>query len=183
MVNFKTDNNHTLTVFTTRVDTIFGVTFIVIAPENKIVGELTTAENKIAVEKYIELTNSETEIERKENKNKTGVFTGSYAINPVNNKKIPIYISDYVINSYATGMVMGVPAHDQRDYEFAKKFNIDIIPVIDGDISNQAFEEDGIHINSSFMNGLKKQEAIQKGLQHIIKDNIGTKFTTTKLHD
>jgi leucyl-tRNA synthetase len=183
MVNFKTDSNHTLTVFTTRVDTIFGVTFIAVAPENKIVRELTTAENKDAVEKYIELTNSETEIERKENKNKTGVFTGSYAINPVNNKKIPIYISDYVINSYATGMVMGVPAHDQRDYEFAKKFNIDIIPVIDGDISNHAFEEDGVHINSDFMNGLKKQEAMQKGLQHIIKDNIGAKFTTTKLHD
>ncbi|MDR2829373.1 MAG: class I tRNA ligase family protein, partial [Mycoplasmataceae bacterium] len=95
----------------------------------------------------------------------------------------PIYISDYVINSYATGMVMGVPAHDQRDYEFAKKFNIDIIPVIDGDISEHAFEEDGVHINSGFMNGLKKQEAMQKGLEHIIKDNIGTKFTTTKLHD
>jgi leucyl-tRNA synthetase len=80
-------------------------------------------------------------------------------------------------------MVMGVPAHDQRDYEFAKKFNIDIIPVIDGDISEHAFEEDGVHINSGFMNGLKKQEAMQKGLEHIIKDNIGTKFTTTKLHD
>jgi leucyl-tRNA synthetase len=183
MINFNTDANVQLTVFTTRIDTIFGVSFIAIAPENNLVNKLITDENRQTANQYIEFANAKSELERKENKNKTGVFTGSYAINPVSNKKIPIYISDYVINSYATGMVMGVPAHDQRDYEFAKKYNLDIIPVIEGDISNQAYEEDGIHINSDFMNGLKKDDAINKGFEYIIKNNIGTKFTTTKLHD
>jgi leucyl-tRNA synthetase len=135
------------------------------------------------VEKYIERAINKTELQRKEEKDKTGVFTGSYAINPFNNQQIPIYVADYVLNNYATGMIMGVPAHDQRDYDFATKYNLNIIKVIENDINDKAYENDGVHINSNFLNGMKKNEAIKKAIEEIIKNNIGEKFTTTKLHD
>jgi leucyl-tRNA synthetase len=124
-----------------------------------------------------------TELERKENKEKTGVFTGSYAINPFSGKKIPIYVANYVLNNYATGMVMGVAAHDQRDFDFAKKFNLDIIPVIENTSPDCANVSDGKHINSDFLNGLNKEEAINKATEFVIKNNLGVVHTTTKLHD
>jgi len=188
LVDFKLDIKgfkKKITVFTTRIDTIYGVSFIVLAPENEIVKELVKySVNKSKINKYVELTNSKTELERKENKEKTGVDTLLYAINPFNNQKIPVFLSDYVLNNYGTGAVMGVPAHDQRDYEFAKKFKLNITPVIEGgDIKKGAYEEDGKHINSKLFNGLNKQQAIKKGLQYITAHKCGKKFTTTKLHD
>jgi leucyl-tRNA synthetase len=146
--------------------------------------QLTTKEYEKKVNEYIALAIAKTELQRKEDKNKTGVFSGSYAINPFNKKSIPIYVSDYVLNNYATGMVMGVPAHDQRDYEFAKKFRIDISPVIEGgNIKDKAYTEDGVHINSDFLNGLNKNQAIKKIIEKIVENKIGIKKTTTKLHD
>ena len=132
-VNFKVaEKDLTFTVFTTRCDTLFGATYCVLAPEHKIVDLITTEEYKLDVEAYKKICSSKSDLERTElNKEKTGVFTGSYAINPVNGKKIPIWISDYVLSSYGEGAIMAVPAHDERDYEFAKKFGIDIIPVIE----------------------------------------------------
>jgi len=184
MVNFETTSKTKLTVFTTRIDTIYGVSFIVVAPENDLAWKLTTNEHMQEVVDYIELTKSKTELERKENKTKTGVFTGSYAINPFTKKQIPIYIADYVLNNYGTGVVMGVPAHDQRDWEFAKKYKLEIIPVIKGcDVSEQAEEKDGVHCNSGIFDGLKTAPAIKKGLTYIQQKKIGTAYTTTKLHD
>ena len=135
------------------------------------------------VENYIKLAASKSDLERTElSKEKTGVFTGSYAINPVNNKKIPIWISDYVLVSYGTGAIMAVPAHDQRDYEFATKFGLEIIPVLEGgDISKQAFTEDGTHINSDFLNGLDKKEAMQKMIAWLEDNKIGTRKINYKL--
>ncbi|MDR3249811.1 MAG: leucine--tRNA ligase [Mycoplasmataceae bacterium] len=184
LITFKTSANQDIEVFTTRPDTIFGVTFMAIAPENKWLKQLTTKEYEKKVNEYIALAIAKTELQRKEDKNKTGVFSGSYAINPFNKKSIPIYVSDYVLNNYATGMVMGVPAHDQRDYEFAKKFRIDISPVIEGgNIKDKAYTEDGVHINSDFLNGLNKNQAIKKIIEKIVENKIGIKKTTTKLHD
>ena len=151
-VTFKIADTDDLsfTVFTTRPDTLFGATYCVLAPEHELVQTITTKEQKAAIQEYINLAASKSDLERTElSKEKTGVFTGAYAINPVNNKKIPIWISDYVLATYGTGAIMAVPAHDQRDYEFASKFGIEIIPVLDGgDVSKQAFTEDGLHINS-----------------------------------
>ena len=145
-INFKVDGfeDAEFTVFTTRADTLFGATYCVLAPEHKLVEKITTSSQKEAVENYIKEASAKSELERTNlNKDKTGVFTGSYAINPVNNKKIPIWISDYVLASYGTGSIMAVPAHDQRDYEFATKFGIEIIPVLEGgDISKEAFVGD-----------------------------------------
>lgn len=186
-VKFKVDGfeNTSFTVFTTRPDTLFGATYCVLSPELDLVNKITTAEQKNQVEEYKKQAASKSDLERTElNKDKTGVFTGSYAINPVNNKKIPIWISDYVLATYGTGAIMAVPAHDQRDYEFATKFSIDIIPVLEGgDISKEAFTEDGIHINSDFLNGLNKQDAINKIINWLEKNKIGTKKVNYKLRE
>lgn len=185
-VDFKIDcTDKTFTVFTTRCDTIYGVTYCVLAPEHKLVDDITTLEQKAEVEKYKKLCDSKSDLERTDlNKDKTGCFTGSYATNPVNGKKIPIYISDYVLTSYGTGAVMAVPAHDTRDYEFAKKFGLPIIPVLDGgNIDKEAYTEDGKHINSGFLNGLNKNEAIDKMTQWLSENNCGKKTVTYKLRE
>ena len=173
------------TVFTTRPDTLFGATYCVLAPELDLVEQITTSEQKQVVEEYKKLAASKSDLERTElNKDKTGVFTGSYAINPVNGKQIPIWISDYVLSTYGTGCIMAVPAHDQRDFEFATKFGIDIIPVLEGgDISKEAFSGDGLHINSEFLNGLNKEDAISKMISWLEENKIGTKKINYKLRE
>ena len=178
-------DNTDFTVFTTRPDTLFGATYCVLAPELDLVNKITTDEQKDAVEKYKQEAASKSDLERTElNKEKTGVFTGSYAINPVNGKKIPIWISDYVLSTYGTGAIMAVPAHDQRDYEFASKFGIEIIPVLEGgDISKEAFTEDGLHINSDFLDGLDKETAIQKMIEYLESNKIGKKKINYKLRE
>ena len=178
-------DNLEFTVFTTRPDTLFGATYCVLAPELDLVDKITTAEQKDAVKKYKQEAASKSDLERTElNKEKTGVFTGSYAINPVNGKKIPIWISDYVLSTYGTGAIMAVPAHDQRDYEFASKFGIEIIPVLEGgDISKEAFTEDGLHINSDFLDGLDKETAIQKMIEYLESNKIGKKKINYKLRE
>ncbi len=185
-VDFKVEGiEEKFTVFTTRPDTLFGATYCVLAPEHKLVDIITTDEHKEEVAKYKEACSLKNEMERTElNKEKTGVFTGAYAINPVNEKKIPIYISDYVLSSYGTGAIMAVPAHDERDYEFARKFNIEIIPVLEGgDVKKEAYTEDGIHINSDFLNGLNKEEAINKMLEYLEKNKCGKKKVNYKMRD
>ena len=186
-VTFKIADTDDLsfTVFTTRPDTLFGATYCVLAPEHELVQTITTKEQKAAIQEYINLAASKSDLERTElSKEKTGVFTGAYAINPVNNKKIPIWISDYVLATYGTGAIMAVPAHDQRDYEFASKFGIEIIPVLDGgDVSKQAFTEDGLHINSDFLDGLNKEDAISKMLAWLEENNIGAKKVNYKLRE
>ena len=186
-VKFKVANSDDIefTVFTTRPDTLFGATYCVLAPELDLVDQITTEDKKEAVIEYKKLTASKSDLERTElSKEKTGVFTGAYAINPVNNKKIPIWISDYVLSTYGTGCIMAVPAHDQRDYEFATKFGIDIIPVLEGgDISKEAFTGDGLHINSDFLNGLDKKSAIEKIINWLEDNKIGTKKINYKLRE
>ncbi len=186
-VKFKVANSNHLefTVFTTRPDTLFGATYCVLAPELDLIDKITTPEQKLKVEEYKKLTASKSDLERTElSKNKTGVFTGSYAINPVNGKQIPIWISDYVLSTYGTGCIMAVPAHDERDYEFARKFGIEIIPVLEGgDISKEAFTGDGLHINSDFLNGLNKEEAISKMIEWLEKNKVGTKKVNYKLRE
>ena len=186
-VKFKVANTNDLefTVFTTRPDTLFGATYCVLAPELELVEKITTDTQKSAVEEYKKLAASKSDLERTElSKEKTGVFTGSYAINPVNGKEIPIWISDYVLATYGTGCIMAVPAHDQRDYEFATKFGIEIIPVLEGgDISKEAFTGDGLHINSDFLNGLNKQDAIKKITNWLEEKKIGTKKVNYKLRE
>ena len=150
-----------LEVYTTRCDTLFGATYMVIAPEHPLVGKLTTDGQRKAVEEYLDKTKHKSDLERTDlNKDKTGVFSGSYAINPVNGKKIPIWIADYVLISYGTGAIMAVPAHDERDWEFAKKFNLPIIEVLKSkvDVQQQAWTEDGIHVNSEWLDGLNKAD-------------------------
>ncbi|MCF0117190.1 MAG: leucine--tRNA ligase [Bacilli bacterium] len=169
------DTNYEFTVFTTRCDTLFGATYVVISPENELVDAITTAEYKDAVSSYKKACASKSDLERTElNKDKTGCFTGSYAINPANGKIIPIYIADYVLNSYGTGCVMACPAHDSRDYAFAKKYNLPMIPVLDGDISKEAFEGDAPHINSEFLNGLNIKEAKEKMLSFLEQNKTGS---------
>ena len=186
-VKFKiAGTDETLTVYTTRPDTLFGATYMVVAPEHKIIEEYTDKiENLEEVKEYQRKAALKSDFERGEmNKDKTGVFTGSYAINPVNNKEIPIWISDYVLVTYGTGAIMAVPAHDQRDYEFAKKFDLDIIPVLEGgDISKEAYVQDGTHINSEFLNGLNKQDAINKIISWLEERKIGTKKINYKLRE
>ena len=185
-VDFKVDGtDEKFTVFTTRSDTLFGATYCVLAPELPLVDKITTKEQKEAVDKYKEEASKQSDIERTSTtKEKTGVFTGAYAINPVNGKKIPIWISDYVLSTYGTGAIMAVPAHDERDYEFAKKFNLEIIPVLEGgDLSKEAFVGDGLHINSDFLNGLNKEDALNKMNAYLEEKGYGKKTTTYKLRD
>ena len=179
-----TENN--LTVYTTRCDTLFGATYMVVSPEHKIISKITTAEQADAVKAYQEAAAKKSDLERTDlNKDKTGVFSGSYAINPVNGKLIPIWIADYVLISYGTGAIMAVPAHDTRDWEFAKKFNLPIIEVLKSevDVQEQAWTEDGIHVNSEFLDGLNKQDAINKMLEFLEEKKIGKKAINYKLRD
>ena len=185
-VTFKVaDSDEEFTVFTTRCDTLFGATYCVLAPELPLVDKIVTEDQKVAVEEYKLQARRQSEIERTSTtKEKTGVFTGAYAINPVNNKKIPIWISDYVLASYGTGAIMAVPAHDERDYAFAKKFGLEIIPVLEGgDISKEAYVLDGTHINSDFLNGLNKEDAINKMCSYLEENGFGKKTVTYKLRD
>ena len=185
-VQFKVANHDlTFTVFTTRADTLFGATYCVLAPEHAFINQITTEDCKASVEEYKAKSASKSDLERTElNKEKTGVFTGAYAINPVNGKEIPIWISDYVLASYGTGAIMAVPAHDERDYAFATKFGLEIIPVLEGgDISKEAFTGDGLHINSYFLNGLNKEEAIAKITEWLVEKGIGEKKVNYKLRE
>lgn len=173
------------TVFTTRPDTLFGATYTVLAPELELVKKITTPEQTAAVEAYIEETSKKSDLNRTDlAKEKTGIFTGAYAINPVNGQEIPIWIGDYVLASYGTGAIMAVPAHDERDYEFAKTFGIDILPVIaGGDITTEAYTGDGPHINSDFLNGLNKAEAIAKMNEWLEENHVGKKEVSYRLRD
>ena len=185
-VTFKVaDSDDEFTVFTTRPDTLFGATYCVLSPEHPLTRKITTTEQAKQVKEYIAQAATKSDLERTElNKDKTGAFTGSYAINPVNGKKIPIWISDYVLMTYGTGAIMAVPAHDQRDFDFATKFGIEIIPVLEGgDISKEAFTEDGVHINSDFLNGLGKQKAIDKMIEWLEEKGIGDKKVNYKLRE
>nr|WP_318714654.1 leucine--tRNA ligase [uncultured Treponema sp.] len=179
-----TDKN--LTVYTTRCDTLFGATYMVVSPEHKIIDAITTDEQKAAVKAYQEEAAKKSDLERTDlAKDKTGVFSGSYAINPVNGKLIPIWIADYVLISYGTGAIMAVPAHDDRDWEFAKKFNLPIIEVLKSevDVQKQAWTQDGIHVNSEFLDGLNKKDAIAKMLEFLEEKKIGRKAINYKLRD
>ncbi|MEG0285564.1 MULTISPECIES: leucine--tRNA ligase [Vagococcus] len=185
-VTFKVkDSDKEFTVFTTRPDTLFGATYSVLAPELKLVQEITTPEQKAAVDAYIKEAEKKTDLDRTElSKEKTGVFTGAYAINPVNGKEMPIWIADYVLSTYGTGAIMAVPAHDERDYEFAKAFNLDIVPVLEGgDIEKEAYTEDGAHINSDFLDGLQKEAAMEKMIAWLEENGVGKKETSYRLRD
>ncbi|MDE6867953.1 MAG: leucine--tRNA ligase [Clostridia bacterium] len=185
-VDFKVDGTDTsFTVFTTRCDTLFGATYCVLAPEHKLIDKITTESRRGEVEKYKKICASKSELERTDlNKDKTGCFTGAYAINPANGNKIPVYISDYVLTSYGTGAIMAVPAHDTRDFDFAKKFNLPVIPVLEGgDVIKEAFTGDGKHINSEFLNGLDKKQAIDKMSAWLEERGLGKKTVTYKLRE
>lgn len=172
-------------VFTTRPDTIFGATYAVLAPEHDLVGKITTAEQKEQVEAYLDKVKTKSDLERTDlAKEKTGVFTGAYAINPANGSKMPIWIADYVLVSYGSGAIMAVPAHDERDYEFAKQFDLPIVEVVaGGDVEKEAYTGDGEHVNSDFLNGLGKEEAITKSIAWLEEKEIGTKKVTYRLRD
>lgn len=185
-VTFQIDgHDEKFTVFTTRPDTLFGATYAVIAPEHDLVGKITTADQKEAVEAYLDQVKTKSDLERTDlAKDKTGVFTGAFAINPVNGEKMPIWIADYVLVSYGTGAIMAVPAHDERDYEFAQKFDLPIIEVVaGGDVAKEAYTGDGEHVNSDFLNGLNKEEAIAKMIFWLEEKGIGTKKVTYRLRD
>jgi leucyl-tRNA synthetase len=185
-IDFKIENyDETIKVFTTRADTIFGTTALVLAPEHELVKKLITNENKSAVDKYIKDSKNKTEFERtKLEKEKTGVFTGSYCINPINDEKIPIWVSDYVVATYGGGAVMIVPAHDKRDYDFAKKHGLKIREVVKGgNVSKQAFVEYGTLINSGEFSGLSSQEAIKEITDWFEKKKLGRRKVQYKLRD
>ncbi|QHZ57337.1 leucine--tRNA ligase [Brevibacillus sp. NSP2.1] len=178
-------HDQTFTVFTTRPDTLYGATYTVLAPEHKLVEQITTPEQRAAVEAYLEQTKHKSDLERTDlAKEKTGVFTGAYAINPVNGERLPIWIADYVLISYGTGSIMAVPAHDERDYEFAKTFDLPIKAVIaGGDISKEAYTGDGEHINSGMLDGLNKEQAINKMIEWLEKEGKGSRKVTYRLRD
>lgn len=185
-VDFKIENtDKKFSVFTTRVDTLYGCTYVVLAPEHPLVKEITTEDQKESVENYINECQRKSDLERTSlNKEKTGVFTGSYAINPVNGKKVPVYIGDYVLGSYGSGAVMAVPAHDERDYAFALKHNLPIIEVVKGgDISKAAFTEDGVHINSGVADGMMIKEAKEAIVNLLVKKEAGRIKINYKLRD
>ncbi len=184
-VNFKIkDTDKSFTVFTTRCDTLFGATYCVMAPEHELVSVITTDEQREDVNKYIDACKLKNDMERTElNKDKTGVFTGAYAINPVNGCEIPIWISDYVLASYGTGAIMAVPAHDTRDFEFATKFGLKIIPVLQGPTEELPYVGDGVHINSEFLNGLGKEEAISKMVKWLEENKCGEAQINYKMRD
>ncbi|MBM6788573.1 leucine--tRNA ligase [Ligilactobacillus salivarius] len=186
-INFPVsgDENTKIEVFSTRPDTIFGVAALVLAPEHELVKQLTTPEHENEVEAYIEKISHKSDLERTDlAKDKTGVFTGSYVVNPVSGEKLPIWIADYVLNSYGTGAVMVVPAHDERDHEFAQKFDLPIVQVIEGgDIQKEAYTGDGVHINSDFLNGMDKDEAIDAINNWLEENGVGEKKVNYRLRD
>ena len=179
------DLDEAFTIFTTRADTVFGVTFMVLAPESEYVQKVVKAEQKAEVDKYLQWVKTRTERERIADRKVTGVFTGSYAVNPLTNKEIPIYISDYVLAGYGTGAIMSVPAHDSRDYAFAKHFNLPIIPLIEGaDVSNESFDaKEGVMMNSGFLNGMQVKDAIAAMKAYIEKEGIGRVKVNYRLRD
>lgn len=189
LVNFKVDNNDSmLEVFTTRPDTIYGATFIVLAPEHSLTLEITTSEQKEEIESYILKSSTKSSVDRLSEKEKTGVFTGSYAINPINNKKIPIWISDYVLADYGTGAIMCVPAHDNRDFEFAKKFDLPIVQVIKKENENlqqlsEAFTEEGVMVNSDTFDNMPSLQAKEEIAKYIQENNLGENKVNYKLRD
>ena len=184
-IDFKiVDSPYSFVVFTTRVDTLFGCTYCVLAPEHPLVSKIVTSEQKEKVAEYIKSIQSKSDLERTElNKDKTGVFTGAYCINPIDERKVPLYIADYVLASYGSGAVMAVPAHDSRDYEFAKKHNLPMIQVLEGDISSAAFEGDSKHINSDFANGLNIADAKKAITDKLEKISKGRRKINYKLRD
>lgn len=185
-VTFKLDQTgESVTVYTTRPDTLFGATYMVLSPEHPLVEKITSKDRLAQVQAYKEQAALKSDLDRTElAKEKTGVFTGAYAVNPVNNKKIPVWIADYVLISYGTGAIMAVPAHDQRDYDFAKEFDLEILQVLEGgDISEQAYTEDGTHINSGFLDGMGKEEAISLMGTWLEERNTGKKTINYKLRD
>lgn len=179
------DSEKQIEVFTTRPDTLFGATYLVISPEHDLVDQITTPESKAAVEEYKKAVATKSDLERTDlNKDKTGVFTGAYAVNPVNGKKIPVWISDYVLASYGTGAVMAVPAHDGRDYEFAKKFKIDMVPVYEGgNLEDGVLDSEGGLINSGFLDGMDKQTAIDTMISWLEEHGVGHKKVNYRLRD
>ena len=185
-IDFKIEGtDKAFTVFTTRADTVFGLSYCVLAPEHKLVEEIVTEGQRAAVEEYLDIVKRKSDLERTDlNKDKTGVFTGAYAINPVNGEKVELWIADYVLASYGTGAVMAVPAHDERDYEFATKFNLPIKAVIEdnGEVV-VPFYGDGKHINSDFINGLNNEEAIAKVIEFLEENKVGRSKVTYKLRD
>ncbi len=185
VIHFNTSKGITFDIFTTRADTIFGVTFMVLAPESELVGQLTTDEYREAVQAYIEKTKKKTERERIADKSVSGVFSGAYAIHPFTGEKLPIWISDYVLAGYGTGAIMAVPAHDSRDYAFAKHFDLPIIPLIEGcDVSQESFDaKEGIMTNSGFLNGLTVKEAITKAIDEIQNRGLGYRKVNYRLRD
>ncbi len=185
-VLFPLENcEESLSVYTTRPDTLFGATYMVLAPEHPLVEKVTTEDRLEAVREYLDEAKKKSDLERTDlAKDKTGVFTGGYAINPVNNERIPVWVADYVLISYGSGAIMAVPAHDQRDWEFAKKFALPIIEVLKGgDIEKEAFVEDGPHVNSGFLDGLGKQEAVDKMIDWLVEKKLGTRAVNYKLRD
>ncbi|WP_125709659.1 leucine--tRNA ligase [Companilactobacillus zhongbaensis] len=184
-IDFPVDGtSETVQVFSTRPDTIFGATYMVLAPEHDLVDKITTDGQKAEIEAYKKKIANKSDLERTDlNKDKTGAFTGAYAVNPVSGEKIPIWISDYVLSTYGFGAVMAVPAHDDRDYEFAKKFDLPITQVIEGNIDNAAYTGDGKHINSDFLNDMGKDEAIDTMVQYLEDKKIGKKKVNYKLRD
>ncbi len=179
------DTEHSFEAFTTRPDTIFGATYAVLAPELKLVGKITTEAQREAVENYIDEVKSKSDLERTDlAKGKSGVFTGAYAINPASGEKMPIWIADYVLATYGTGAIMAVPAHDERDYEFAQTFDLPIVEVVaGGNIEEEAYAGEGEHVNSDFLNGMGKEEAITKSIEWFEENGTGERKITYRLRD
>ncbi|MDX8047406.1 leucine--tRNA ligase [Gracilibacillus sp. S3-1-1] len=185
-VNFQVDgHDESFTVFTTRPDTLFGATYAVLAPEHPLVDQIVTTEQAQSVTDYLDKVKTKSDLERTDlAKDKTGVFTGAYAVNPINGKKLPIWVADYVLMTYGSGAIMAVPAHDERDYEFARQFDLEITPVLEGgNIEEEAFTGDGPHINSGFLNGLNKEEAITKAVDWLEENKVGERKVTYRLRD
>lgn len=184
-VDFNVENtNYYFTVFTTRADTLFGCSYCVLAPEHPLVNKIVTEGQRKEVEEYIKICQAKSDMERTElNKDKSGVFLGVYAINPINNKRVPIFIGDYVLASYGSGAVMAVPCHDQRDYEFASKYHLEMIQVLEGDVSSSAFEGDSKHINSSFIDGMYIKEARNKVTEYLESIKKGRRKVNYRLRD
>ncbi|KIU24215.1 leucine--tRNA ligase [Weissella cibaria] len=185
-VNFKVkDSDAEVEVFTTRADTLFGATYLVLSPEHALVSEIVSDDQKETIEAFKKSIASKSDLERTDlNKDKAGVFTGAYAINPMNGEELPIWIGDYVLASYGTGAIMAVPAHDTRDYEFAKKYDLPMRQVLaGGDIADEAYTGDGEHINSGFLDGMGKQEAIDKAIAWLEEQGVGHKQVNYRLRD
>lgn len=185
-VTFKVaHSDETFDVFTTRPDTLFGATYAVLAPESPIVKAIVTEQQAEVVDGYIKQAAKKSDLERTDlNKDKSGVFTGAYAINPVSGEKMPIWVADYVLDSYGTGAIMSVPAHDERDFEFAQKYDLPIVPVIQGfNVDEGAYTEDGLHINSDFLNGLNNEDAVKKMVDYLQKHELGEEKVSYRLRD